>query len=286
MITLVVLSLASALAMHLAVRSSAAAASRRRLPVEDEAVERTAGWLDAALAEAAIPTPASVVQQAWAIAAATLVVGALVAGGAVLAAVVAIASALAPPMALRLGRHRRGRATEASLPDALDAMARSLRSGGSLRHALEETASATTGPLGEDLDRVARDLRDGVALGDSLERWSDERPLPGVRLAASALALGAETGGATARAVDGVAETLRTNVAITAEVRALSSQARLSALVIAVAPLGFTLLAGVSDGRTATFLLRTPIGVACLCAGLALDLAGGLWMRALTAIDV
>ena len=180
-------------------------------------------------------------------------------------------------------RVRAERAVERALPEALDAVARSLRSGSSLRQAVDEAAVAIPGALGHDLAGVRRSLRHGDSLGDALERWSVQRPLPGVRLAVAALSLGAETGGASAQAVDGVAATLRTNLAIAGEVRALSSQARLSALVIVLAPIAFSLLAFTTDGSTARFLLGTPIGLGCLSLGLGLDAVGWWWMRRLTA---
>ena len=184
----------------------------------------------------------------------------------------------------RLLRARRDRQLEQTLPDALDAVARSLRSGGSLRQAVEEAAVAVRGPLQAELVAVTRDVRDGAAMDDALERWCERRPLAGVRLATAALALGAETGGASAQAIDGVAATLRTNLGIAGEVRALSSQARLSALVIVLAPIAFALLAATSDGTTATFLLGTPFGWTCLAIGLGLDAVGWLWMRRLTEV--
>ena len=108
------------------------------------------------------------------------------------------------------------------------------------------------------------------------------RPIAGVRLTASALELGIAAGGAHARAIDGVAATLRENLAITAEVRAQAAQAQASALVIGLAPIGFTALACLADHRTATFLFQTPAGLACLTVGLALDAAGAIWMGRIT----
>ena len=94
----------------------------------------------------------------------------------------------------------------------------------------------------------------------------------------AALWLGAETGGAQARAVDGVAATVRDRLAVAAEVRALSSQARASAVVIALAPLAFSTFAVATDPRTGRFLLRTAPGLLCLTAGLVLDGVAAAWM--------
>ena len=217
----------------------------------------------------------------------TLVIGtALLAGGPGLALVAALTTVVAPAIALRAASGRGDRLLEDSLPDALEAMARSLRSGASLHQAVGEAAAATQGTLGADLGSVAHEASHGRALTAALDQWAVHRPLPGVRLATSALGLGAETGGAQARALDGVAATLRSRRAVGREVRALSSQARMSGVVITLAPLGFSALAAATDERTASFLLATPLGLFCLASGLALDGAAALWMQRLSRIEV
>ena len=135
--------------------------------------------------------------------------------------------------------------------------------------------------LRAELAIVADQAAHGVGLTDALEALARRRPSPGVRLAVAALCLGIDTGGAQARAVDGVAATMRERLAVEAEARALSSQARMSALVIGLAPLGFGVFAAATDPRTSDFLLRTPGGLILLGAGLALDGAGWLWMQRL-----
>jgi tight adherence protein B len=179
---------------------------------------------------------------------------------------------------------RRSRQLERALPFALDDVARSLRSGGSLRMAIVEAASRARGVLGGDLARVAAELDDGHPLHDALAAWEARRPVRSVRLTVAALSLAAETGGASARAIDGVAATLRVNLGIAGEVKALASQARMSALVIVLAPVAFTALAASTDHRTAHFLVATPFGLGCLAGGLLLDTIGWVWMRRITAV--
>jgi tight adherence protein B len=104
-----------------------------------------------------------------------------------------------------------------------------------------------------------------------------------VRLAAAALALAADAGGPRARSVDSVAATLLDRIAVTRELHALAAQAKLSALVIALAPIGFGALAVVTDPRASEFLLRDPAGNACVAAGLVLDVLGAAWMAHITA---
>ncbi|MBW3547992.1 MAG: type II secretion system F family protein [Actinobacteria bacterium] len=240
-------------------------------------------WLAPRLVAAGVVADSSSVWQGWLLAGAGATALAALAGGPALAAVAVVAAVTGPPAALFACSGRADRLLEGALPDLLETMARSLRSGLSLRQAVEEAAGAP-GLLGHDLRLVTGEVDAGVPLLTALDGWGRRRPLPGISLAVSALGLGVETGGAHARALDGVAATLRARSAVAGEVRALSAQARLSAVVIVLAPLGFSALAAATDERTAAFFV-TPLGLACLAGGLALDALAGLWMHRLSRVD-
>ena len=162
----------------------------------------------------------------------------------------------------------------------MEAVARSLRAGASLLTALEQAAASGSGRVATDLERMLVAVHRGAPLGPALERWAagDDpvRTMSGV-----ALALGAELGGARARALDDAAANLRDRAALAGEIRALTAQARASAAVMVVAPLAFAALGWVADGGTAS-VFATPVGGACLVAGLALDAVGAWWMAAWT----
>ncbi|MEY2404355.1 MAG: tight adherence protein, partial [Acidimicrobiaceae bacterium] len=102
-------------------------------------------------------------------------------------------------------------------------------------------------------------------------------------LAAAALGLGAELGGAAARSLDGVAGTLRDRNGIRREVRALSAQARASAVVIGAAPVAFLLVVAAADPGALGFLVGSGFGLLCLGSGVALDAIGAWWMRRIVA---
>jgi tight adherence protein B len=256
--------------------------SRRPLPAPPV---RVAG----ALADADLPLPAPVVWTAWLamLGAGTLL--AVVAGGPGLAGLAVIALVAGPALVVRSRRGRADTRIEQALPLALEAVARSLRSGASLRQAVEEAGKGTAGAgraLAGELSRAAAEADQGASLVAALEAVAARRPLPGVRLGVAALCLGAETGGAQARAVDGVAATVRERLAVAAELKALSSQARMSALVIGLAPVGFGGFAAATDPRTAQFMFHTSAGLALLAGGLVLDTLGWLWMQRLAKVAV
>jgi tight adherence protein B len=233
------------------------------------------------LASAEIPLTAD---RAWVLWIAVTIAGACagaVLGGPVLAVGCAVLAGASPLFVLRARRGAAESGTESALPGALEAVARGLRSGGSLRQAIAEAATTTSGALGAELQLVAAAAERGTPLVDALEDWAQRCPQAGVRLAVAALCLGAETGGAQARAIDGVAATLRERLAVAGEVRALTSQTRASMFVIAAAPVLFCVFASTTDPRTSTFLFRSPVGLACLAAGISLDIVGAFWMRRL-----
>ena len=242
----------------------------------------------ASLTEADLPVAPALAWTAWLSGLAVGPVTAALVGGPGLAGVVTLGLLGGPLLVVRTRRGRADTRLEQALPGALEAVARSLRSGASLRQAVEEAGMAS-GPsrvLAGELSRAAAEAAQGASLVTALEAVGARRPLPGVRLGVAALCLGAETGGAQARAVDGVAATVRERLAVAAELKALSSQARISALVIGVAPLGFGAFAAATDPRTSEFLLHTPAGLILLVTGLALDGLGWLWMQRLAQVAV
>jgi tight adherence protein B len=241
-------------------------------------------WLAGCLRQAGLAVSAARAWSWWLATTVAVVVAGLASGGPGAAVVAVGVCTAAPVVAWRMLRHRGQAALEAALPGAVEEVARGLRSGASLRQALEEAGRATPGPLGLELAQVASAAGHGASLTTALEWWAERCPLQAVSLVVAALGLGAETGGAQAQALGGVASTLRQRLAAQTEARALATQARAAAAVIAAAPLAFCALASSTDPRTSGFLLREPFGLACLVAGLGLDAAGALWMARLTRI--
>jgi Flp pilus assembly protein TadB len=186
----------------------------------------------------------------------------------------------------RLGRGverhlRRSTARQDSLlPDLLERVASGLRAGLSLGPALVAAGEDVPAPLDRSVAPLVDALRHGADLRAELARWATTlRASADVRLVAVALDLCAQSGGASARAVDRVAATVRERHELHAEARALATQARASAAVLAIAPIVFTALVATIEPGAAAVLVTTPLGLACLVLGLALEATGAWWMR-------
>jgi tight adherence protein B len=203
--------------------------------------------------------------------------------GLVFGLLLAVLVAGAPLAAWLVLRNRADAAYDATLANALDAAGRSVRSGGSLAQAVAEAATSVRGTVGADLTRIAAAVERGRPFTDALAVWRAERDRPSVRLSVGALVLATQTGGPPARVIEDVAVAIRTRQQVAREANALASQARLSAVVVGIAPLGFMLVTCITDARNAHMLFGTPIGVTCVVVGLMLDGLGALWMHRMSA---
>lgn len=187
---------------------------------------------------------------------------------------------VAGPVGLRLRAGHADRRLRADLPALLDHVVARLRAGGTVREAVEELA-ARPGPLAPDFGRMRARLGLGATFEDALAAWETERPLPAVGATAGALSLVARIGGSAATPLEGLAASLRADESAAGEARALSAQARMSAVVVGFAPVAYLVFTTATDPGATGALVGTTVGRLCLVAGLGLELAAAVWMRAI-----
>jgi tight adherence protein B len=186
---------------------------------------------------------------------------------------------------LVVARHWAGRRTRrlvAALPDVVDMIGRSLRSGASLAQALREAAADGPSTVGGELAVVVGGVGRGQPTPQALQAWVERMPRPEVRIVAAALALASRNEAGTTRALDGVGHSLRDRAALTAEIRSQSAQAAASMQALVLLPALFLGIDAIGSQGTVRFLTREPLGQVCLVAAVVLDVVGWLWMAAIT----
>jgi len=165
------------------------------------------------------------------------------------------------------------------MADYLAAIAREVRAGSTVTAAFLIITPGHPGATA--LQPAWRRARDGTPLVEALGGGlgAPGAGPPGGEVAAHAIACAADVGGSAAVAIDAAATVLRERDAVVAEARAHSAQARLSARVLTVVPLGFAAWSAVSDERIRSVYTASAVGAACVLAGLLLNAAGWWWMR-------
>jgi tight adherence protein B len=187
---------------------------------------------------------------------------------------------------------RRRRATaiapvvvEERFADAVGALAAAVRSGASLTQAIRYAATEAASPVREDLGHLVEQVDTGIALDQALRSWADDRPTANVELVVGALELHRRSGGDLPAVLDQVAGAIRDRVSIAREVRSLTAQARMSAWILGLLPVGFFAFLWLTSRRDIEGALSTPVGIACVLAGLLLELGAFVWIRKLLVVD-
>lgn len=175
------------------------------------------------------------------------------------------------------GRWRKRHGRDDGLPQALELTARALRSGASVLTALDTVA--TEMPETGWAEVVGR-VRGGLGLTEALDGWIGDRSER--QTAAALLVLGHRSGAAMAASLDRAAASLRQPSALVDEIQALTSQTRVSGMVVAAAPAGFAAVIAVADPGALGALVATPVGLLSLVAGLVLEGLGLWWMGRLS----
>lgn len=157
-----------------------------------------------------------------------------------------------------LARYRAG--FTAGLPEALDVFARGLRAGRPVADSLAIVVQNAEGPVAREFARCRDALRLGTSLAECLARLNTRVPTPEVGFFAVATALQAETGGNLIETMENLAHQLRERRKLRRKARALSSEARASAAILASLPFAVGLLLVVLNAGYLAPLWNDPRG--------------------------
>lgn len=181
-------------------------------------------------------------------------------------------------------RRRRARAAaqrDEQLADAVRAVSSSLRAGMSTSQAIAYAEGESRPPLRTSLQAMNRSLQLGEPFDEALHHWSATVDTDDARLVAGVLRLHRRSGGDLPAVLDQVAGTLRERQAAAGEVRALTSQARLSGAILGVLPVGFFAFLWLTSREQIEGAFHTPAGIVALILGLVLEALAFLWIRRL-----
>jgi tight adherence protein B len=174
---------------------------------------------------------------------------------------------------------RRQKAFADQLDDSLQLMAGGLRAGHSLLQTLNSVATEADAPTSVEFSRVINETRVGREVGHALDETARRMNSEDFVWVTQAIAINREVGGNLAEVLDGVAHTIRERNQIRRQVKALSAEGRLSALVLMALPLGVLAFLGVSNPAYIARFTEGLAGYAMIASGVLLLIVGGLWLR-------
>jgi tight adherence protein B len=123
------------------------------------------------------------------------------------------------------------------LADAIDIIVRGVKSGLPLGQCLRIIAAETPEPLRSEFQQLCDAQAMGVPLEQALQRMYDHMPLPEVNFFAIVLVIQQKTGGNLSESLGNLSTVLRARKLMKEKVKALSAEAKASAMIIGALPL-------------------------------------------------
>jgi tight adherence protein B len=169
------------------------------------------------------------------------------------------------------------------LPDTLQMLISSLRSGFGLNQSLEVLTEEAEEPTRSEFAQVMAESRMGRDLSDSLGALSQRMDSQDLEWVVGAIDINRETGGNLAEILENVNGTVRERQRIGRKVRTYTAEGRLSAKIMVALPcLLFLLQWRVNPEGTSNFF--SGLGLVALGTAMVLMVLGWLWIRKIVSI--
>ena len=183
-------------------------------------------------------------------------------------------------------RRARMRKFEAQFPDALEFVARAMRSGHAFSVSLEMLHKEFKAPLADEFRRAFEEQNLGLPLEVALERLGKRVPLLDVQFFVSSVLMQKRTGGNLAGLLDNLAYLIRERFKLRGRIRAVSAHGRISGLVLSLIPMVVAILMFFTNPEYVLFFVDDPDGKIMLAVCVGLQLLGFVSIRKIVDIGV
>lgn len=183
-------------------------------------------------------------------------------------------------------RRRRAEKVRSELPDALDMVSNSLSAGLTLPQALMRNLSHFPPLVSEEFARILYDTRLGYSIGGAFDNFAKRLPIPDVQMVVIASKIGVAHGGNLADSYRMLSALLRDNMAFESELKAMTTEGRMQALVMSALPAVMIVLLGLVKRDLVAPLFTTGLGLGALAVLAAMQLLAYFWIRRIVDIRV
>jgi tight adherence protein B len=191
-----------------------------------------------------------------------------------------------PMLWILFRRKKRLKAFAAQLPDALEMLGRSLRSGQSLGFGFSMVANEMPAPINKEFARVFEEQNLGIPLDDSLRNLTARIPNLDLKFFATAVILQRQTGGDLAEILDKIGELIRERFRIWGQIQALTGEGRLSGVVLLALPVVLFVAVYRLNPNYIKVLFTDPMGTKMLLIAVIMQMFGALVIRQIVNIKV
>ncbi len=203
-----------------------------------------------------------------------------------LCVLLAVSCAFLPLLWLKFKRARRFKQFAAQLPDALELIARALRSGHSIGAGFNLVAQEMSDPIASEFTKVFEEQNLGIPIDEALKNMVERIPNLDLKFFATAIILQRTTGGDLAEILDKIGELVRERFKIWGQVQALTGEGRLSGVVLlGLPPVLFAAVYKLNPDYLMV-LFKDELGIKMLAGAVVMQLLGALVIRKIVNIKV
>jgi tight adherence protein B len=142
-----------------------------------------------------------------------------------------------PRWILTFLKNRRQKKFTREFANAIDVIVRSVRSGLPTTEALKIVAKEMPEPVSGEFHKLVESMKVGVTLEQALKRMYDAMPTPEVSFFAIVMTIQGKSGGNLSEALSNLASVLRDRKRLQGKIKAMSSEAKASAMIIGSLPI-------------------------------------------------
>jgi tight adherence protein B len=167
----------------------------------------------------------------------------------------------------------------AEMANSIDVIVRGIKSGLPLNECLGVIAKESPEPVASEFKEVIEQQRIGVSLPEALDRLTRRVPLAEVKFLAIVIAIQQQSGGNLAEALSNLSGVLRDRIKMAMKVKALSAEAKSSAMILGALPPGVMTMVHMGSPEYIAPLFATRTGNIMILVGLVWMTLGILVMR-------
>lgn len=197
-----------------------------------------------------------------------------------------LGTGILPLFWLFMRRTRRIKKFNKQLPEALELLSRSLRSGHSLAAGFGLIASEMQDPVSREFGQAFEEQNLGIPLEEALDSMTIRVPNMDLRFFATAVLLQRQTGGDLAEILDKIGRLIRERFKLAGTINALTGEGRLSGIVLLALPPALFAVMYRLNYEYCMVLFRDPTGRQLLAGALVMQFVGALVIRKIITIKV
>jgi tight adherence protein B len=187
---------------------------------------------------------------------------------------------------LKSFKSKRKKRMEELIPDVLELMSNSLKTGYSFIQTIDIIRKEKIQPLSFEFDKLYQALILGESFERALQQFADRVDIPEIQTVTDALLITKETGGNISYVIDSLLNIIRENQQLMNEAKTLTAQGKITGWIVGSMPVGITILLYLLSPTYMMKMFTHPLGIALYVVSAFLQIIGIFVIKKLIKIEV